>query len=144
MIYVGASSDIEQKEKRDRVDDAVCATRAALEEGILPGGGYALLHISADYEGNDVLSNIMRNALTAPHYQILANAGIGYDEIEEIAEEYMRDGVGYNVKTGERGNMIKMGIVDPLKVTKSALENAVSVSTTLLGTQCIIYNVRQK
>lgn len=144
VIYVGASSDIEQKEKRDRVDDAVCATRAALEEGILPGGGYALLHISADYQRGSVLSNIMNYALTAPHFQILSNAGVSPSDIEDIVEDYMRDGIGYNVKTGDRGNMIKMGIVDPLKVTKSALENAVSVSTTLLGTQCIIYNVRQK
>ena len=145
VIYVGASSDIEQKEKRDRVDDAVCATRAALEEGILPGGGYALLHLSADYDMMDgIVPRIMTHALSAPCYQIMANAGLSPEEIEDTIEGYLRDGIAYNVKTGELGKMIEMGIVDPLKVTKSALENAVSVSTTLLGTQCIIYNVRQK
>jgi chaperonin GroEL len=74
----------------------------------------------------------------------MANAGLSPEEIGDVIEGYLRDGIAYNVKTGESGKMIDMGIVDPLKVTKSALENAVSVSTTLLGTQCIIYNVRQK
>lgn len=145
VVYVGASSDIEQKEKRDRVDDAVCATRAALEEGILPGGGYALLRISSDYEEMDsMVGRIMEYTLAAPFYQILHNTGMEFDQIDEIKETYLRDGDSYNAKTGEYGNMIKMGVVDPLKVTKSALENAVSVSTTLLGTQCIIYNARIK
>ncbi len=144
VINVGANSDIEQKEKRDRVDDAVCATRAALEEGILPGGGIALLDTSkellerGDGETMLVANAILSEALKAPFKQILTNAGIDSNEIEPNLDP----GVGYDVKNDKYGNMIKMGIIDPMKVTKNALENAVSVATTILSTNAIITNVR--
>lgn len=146
VIYVGATSDIEQKEKRDRVDDAVCATKAALEEGILPGGGYALLSIALDkIDGAPLGETILKMAISSPFVQILNNAGIvSLDEVAKIAARFKETGHGYNVKTGEIGDLIKMGVVDPLKVTKSALDNAVSVSTTILSTRCIIYNARIK
>ena len=144
VIHVGASSDIEQKEKRDRVDDAVCATRAAIEEGILPGGGIALLEISADLETrgeseSELVANaILAEAIRAPFKQILKNAGIDPSEIEPNLDP----GVGYDVKRERYGDMIKLGIIDPMKVTKNALDNAVSVATTIMSTNAIITNVR--
>jgi len=144
VIHVGAGSDIEQKEKRDRVDDAVCATRAAIEEGILPGGGVALLKIADDLakrgdgESSRVGNAILSEAMKAPFKQILDNAGINPSEIEPNLDP----GVGYDVKGERYGDMIKLGIIDPLKVTKNALENAVSVATTIMSTNAIITNVR--
>lgn len=144
VIHVGAGSDIEQKEKRDRVDDAVCATRAAIEEGILPGGGVALLKIADDLaqrgdgESSRVGNAILSEAMKSPFKQILDNAGINPSEIEPNLDP----GVGYDVKGERYGDMIKLGIIDPLKVTKNALENAVSVATTIMSTNAIITNVR--
>lgn len=147
VIYVGASSDIEQKEKKDRVDDAVCATKAALEEGILPGGGYALLSLIDkmwERDTHSVARKVMALAMNAPFYQILENAGISNLNADIIREQFNQTGLGYNVKTGVTGDLKEMGVIDPSKVTKNALENAVSVSTTILGTNCIIYNMRAK
>ena len=138
VIYVGASTDIEQKEKYDRVDDAVCATKAAIEEGILPGGGYALLKISEGMEENSV----MTSAITAPFYMILENAGLDMDLIEDVCSRFDKDGLGFNPVTEEFVDMVAEGIVDPAKVTRSAIENAVSVATTILSTDAIIYNLR--
>lgn len=134
VIHVGANSDIEQKEKRDRVDDAVCATRAALEEGILPGGGVALRDARVCL-GSDVGSAILSRAMCSPFGQIIDNGGMVY-------RGKGRKGHGLDVKTGKEGDMVKMGIIDPTKVTVSALENAVSVATTILSTNAIITNVR--
>jgi chaperonin GroEL len=141
VIYVGAQSDIEQKEKRDRVDDAVCATKAAIEEGILPGGGYALLAATKD---NPFLSDLVVSACSAPFYRILYNAGYESLEIEEIQEKFLSTGVGFNPVTEEYGDVVGMGIIDPLKVTKNALKNAVSVAMTIMSTDCIVYNMRAK
>ena len=138
VIYVGANTDIEQKEKYDRVDDAVCATRAAIEEGILPGGGYALLKISGELPENEV----MTAAITAPFYMILENGGFDVDMIEHICTHFDETGDGFNPVTQEFVNMVEAGIVDPAKVTRSAIENAVSVATTILSTNAIIYNLR--
>ena len=144
VIHVGAKSDIEQKEKRDRVDDAVCATRAAIEEGILPGGGIALLEIASDLaergssESERVANAILADAIKAPFRQILTNAGLDAKDIEPNLDP----GVGYDVKEERYGNMIKLGIIDPMKVTKNALENAVSVATTIMSTNAIITNGR--
>lgn len=141
VIHVGANSDIEQKEKRDRVDDAVCATRAALEEGILPGGGVALRDCSTQFTMDDDTSDeaitargILGTAMRAPFAQILENGGMDCD--------VTKSGHGMDVKTGNQGDMMKMGIIDPTKVTISALENAVSVATTILSTNAIITNIR--
>jgi chaperonin GroEL len=139
VVYVGAQTDIEQKEKYDRVDDAVSATKAAIEEGILPGGGYALLKISETMPEDDV----MTNAVTIPFYTILENAGFDEDMIQTVCDEFDANGRAFNPVTQEFGDMMEMGIVDPLKVTRSAIENAVSVATTILSTQAIIYNMRE-
>jgi len=142
VIYVGALSDIEQKEKRDRIDDAVCAVEAALEEGILPGGGVALYEYAHNnLRGlNFVSAQIMYKALTSPMRQILDNAGKD--------AQFIMDGIlpfpneGYDVKGEQYGDMIKLGIIDPAKVTKNALLNAVSVATTIMSTNAIITNIR--
>lgn len=138
VIYVGALSDIEQKEKKDRIDDAVCAVQAALEDGILPGGGVALLDASYDLIPDGVANDIMIHALQAPFRQIVTNAGKNSDEILS-QRQY---GMGYDVKGEQYGEMVKLGIIDPTKVTKNALLNAVSVATTIMSTNAIITNVR--
>lgn len=133
VVYVGGDSDIEQKEKYDRVEDAVCAVRSALEEGILPGGGAALMYESFKLKSdNEYALKILQNALREPAKMIMTNAGM--DPI--ISDEIYGDGL--NVKTNEWGNMYKMGVIDPAKVTKNALKNAVSVATTILTTNAIV------
>jgi len=141
VIYVGALSDIEQKEKRDRIDDAVCAVTAALEEGILPGGGIALVDAaSSTLRGDSKACKIMRDTVIAPFYQILVNAGKDPEEIKENMLPIENE--GYDVKNEQYGDMMKLGIIDPAKVTKNALLNAVSVATTIMSTNAIITNVR--
>ena len=150
VIYAGGKTDLEQKELYDRIDDAVCAVRSALEEGILPGGGLALWEIGALICNWDDISRpynwdaikIMENALKEPFNQIIRNAGGDLDKI--IDEVFQEDDVnyGYNSKTGEFGDMYKMGVIDPLKVTKNALQNAVSVAVTILSTNAIITMAR--
>tara|TARA_R110000822_G_scaffold28198_6_gene83925 strand:+ start:658 stop:2277 length:1620 start_codon:yes stop_codon:yes gene_type:complete len=145
VIYVGGNSDVEQKEKYDRVDDAVCAVRSALEEGILPGGGLALYTLSHDYaikgkvnevqDEQGIAAAILGDALKVPMHQIIYNAGL---KVEEVLKEQVTFEEGYNIKTMEYGNMYKLGVIDPLKVTKNALINAVSVATTILSTNAII------
>ena len=146
VIFVGGQTDLEQKELYDRVDDAVCAVRSALEEGILPGAGKALLDESAELELILVASleqkaaiNIVRNALMAPFQQILANAGL---KPSDVYKDSTPVGHGYNLKTGQMGDLIEMGVIDPLKVTRSALQNAVSVAVTILSTNAIITMAR--
>lgn len=142
VIYVGALSDIEQKEKRDRVDDAVCAVQAAIEEGILPGGGIALKNYASIVMGEPIgaAENIMHFALQAPFRQIIDNAGKSHNDIEMNMLPFENE--GYDVKNDKYGDMFKMGIIDPTKVTKNALLNAVSVATTIMSTNAIITNVR--
>jgi chaperonin GroEL len=142
VVFVGGQTDLEQKELYDRVDDAVCAVRSALEEGILPGAGKALAEESAELVTDPEKSVeynaavlIMKNALLAPMLQIIANAGL---KASEIYKEPVGPGVGYNLKSGKMGSLIAMGVIDPLKVTRSALQNAVSVATTILSTNAII------
>lgn len=139
VIYVGGQSDIEQKEKKDRVDDAVCATQAAIQEGILPGGGYALL---AAVKDNPFLSDMVKDACSAPFFKILENAGYEHEDIVEIRDNFLQTGLGFNPVDESYGDIVGMGIIDPLKVTKNALKNAVSVATTIMSTECIIFNVR--
>lgn len=146
VIFVGGQTDIEQKELYDRVDDAVCAVRSALEEGVLPGAGKALAETSAEIVENENNSTehkaaiqIMKDALVAPLVQIISNAGL---KASDIYKGEIALGVGYNLKTGEMGNLLSMGVIDPLKVTRSALQNAVSVATTILSTNAIITMAR--
>jgi chaperonin GroEL len=149
VIYVGGKTDLEQKELYDRVDDAVCAVRSALEEGILPGGGIALYREAGLYglDPGSVASTILYESLQSPLIQIFENAGVIYDEVRlggDFSEEVIGNlySYGLNIKTGEWGDMYKMGVIDPLKVTKSALQNAVSVAVTILSTNAIITMAR--
>jgi chaperonin GroEL len=131
VVYAGGNSDIEQKELYDRIDDAVCAVRSALEEGILPGGGTSLLYESINL-GDGLAESILKAGFASPFNQILENSGKDY-KIDNV--EF---GKGFNIKTGEYGDMYKMGVIDPAKVTKNALRNAVSVATTILTTNAIV------
>jgi chaperonin GroEL len=149
VIFVGGQTDLEQKELYDRVDDAVCAVRSALEEGILPGAGRALVDESATLlaemvdlnisDEHEAALKIMVNAMMAPFQQILANAGLLPSDVYKDAVQV---GHGYNLKTGQMGDLIDMGVIDPLKVTRSALQNAVSVAVTILSTNAIITMAR--
>jgi chaperonin GroEL len=148
IIHVGAESPIEQKEKYDRVDDAVRAVSAALEEGILAGGGISLLD-SIEFIGDDISTeeataalDILRNALYAPFDQIMRNAGL---ESKEVASNMVQHpyGYGYDLKNHKYGDMIEMGVIDPTLVTRSALKNAVSVATTILSSEAIVTNMRE-
>ena len=134
MVKVGANSKVELKEKKDRVEDAIYATKAALKEGIVSGGGVALLNASQELFG-DKAEEILLNAIKAPFHVILDNAGI------EQQDEPML-GQGIDVITGDLCDMISSGIIDPVLVTKSALKNAVSVVTTIISADCIISNMR--
>ena len=136
IIKIGASSEIELKEKRDRVEDAICATRAAIKEGIVPGGGVALLNAAQSITPESVGESILLEAIKSPYNIILENAGI-----EDYKTPTVK-GKGLNVVTGKTVNMVKSGIIDPLLVTKSALRNAASVATTILSTNCVINNLR--
>jgi chaperonin GroEL len=140
IVKVGANSKVELKEKRDRTEDAIYATKAALKEGIVPGGGVALMDASAKISVNAVGERILLNAIQAPFYTILDNAGIEYpDHNEQWNKE---EGEGIDVVTGEEVDMIKSGIIDPVLVTKSALKNAVSVVNTIISADCVISNIR--
>tara|TARA_Y100000114_G_scaffold143463_1_gene151032 strand:+ start:986 stop:2575 length:1590 start_codon:yes stop_codon:yes gene_type:complete len=149
-IFVGAHTEVEMKEKKDRVDDAICATRAALEEGILPGGGVALFHASSTIFGmavgkkeeRRIACEILYKALEEPFKTIVNNSGLNVDHIEEKIIKSGRHSYGYDVKNKRTGDMFKYGIIDPLKVTKMALKNAISVSNTILQTNCVISNKR--
>ena len=132
VIEVGGHTDLEQKELFDRVDDAVCAVKAAMVEGILPGGGVTLNEVSRGLDVSSTAGYILCQALQAPLKQIMENAGVDYDY------SMVEGGMGYNVKTGEYGDMVEMGIIDPTRVTVTALQNAVSVAITILSTKAII------
>jgi len=138
IVKVGANSEIELKEKADRVEDAICATKAAIKEGILPGGGIALLNASHNIDAFGEGEAILLDAIRAPFRTILDNAGIENAPIEIVSKV----GYGLDVITNQTVNMVDAGIIDPLLVTKSALKNAVSVATTILSTNCVINNLR--
>ena len=135
IIRVGADSKVELKEKKDRVEDAIYATKAALREGIVPGGGIALLNASQFLTPDNVGETILFKAIKAPFETILRNAGIeDYEEMDEA--------VGINVITGEKDYMLHLGIIDPVLVTRTALKNAVSVVSTIISANCVISNIR--
>ncbi len=139
IIYVGANSEIELAEKRDRIDDAICATRAAIDEGIVTGGGSTYLRAPLPLAVGDqaIGVNIIAKALEAPLRQICANGEIPADliisKLKELPEEF-----GYNAKTEQFENLVAVGVLDPAKVTRTALENAASVASLILTTECII------
>jgi chaperonin GroEL len=157
IVHVGGHTEVEMKEKKDRVEDALHATKAALEEGILPGGGIALLNASkyltgivGDVDSRDLQTgyDIVIQATEKPFYQILENAGYSNSEIGDIEEQVLeadQDGwTGYNPRETKIVNMFESGIIDPTKVTRLALENAASVAGTMLITETVISNIKQK
>ena len=145
VLYVGAASEVEMKEKKDRVDDALHATRAAVEEGIVAGGGVAFLHISDLLEGKvlkdkelQVGYNALLDAIKVPFNQILDNAGYTEGEYQVARGNAKAYPQGENVRTKKCVNMLLDGVIDPVKVTRIALKNAVSIATLLLTTECIM------
>ncbi|MCP4482415.1 MAG: chaperonin GroEL [bacterium] len=144
IIHVGGNTETEMKEKKDRVDDALHATKAAIEEGIVPGGGTALLYASSGIEAKTTGAQIVIEACAKPFNQILVNAG--YDQVKGqiLADNLVNSGndvwAGYNIKTDETVNMKEAGIIDPTKVARTALQNAASVAGTVLLTECTVVN----
>ena len=144
VVHVGAATEVEMKEKKDRVEDALNATRAAVEEGIVPGGGTALIRVSKVLNDikpadDDELAgvSIVRRAIEEPLRQIAHNAGFeGSIVVEKVRAG--KDGFGFNAATGEYEDLIKAGVIDPKKVTRTALQNAASVASLLLTTECAI------
>ena len=135
IIKVGANSKVELKEKKDRVEDAIYATKAALQEGIVPGGGVALLNASQEIKA-DKYGEVLLRALASPFKTILDNAGL-----MQVASRPVK-GIGVDVTTSKEVNMVESGIIDPVLVTKSALKNAVSVDLTIKSADCVISNIR--
>lgn len=147
VLYIGAASEVEMKEKKDRVDDALAATRAAVEEGIVAGGGVAFVRAIesiANLEGGNADENtginIIRRALEEPLRQIVANAGGEGSVVIQKVKDGKKD-FGYNARTDVYENLIKAGVIDPTKVSRVALENAASVASMLLTTECIIADI---
>jgi chaperonin GroEL len=144
VIKVGAATEVELKEKKHRIEDAVSATRAAIEEGIVPGGGSAIVHAAAALDGELSLSGdeavgvrVVRKALDEPLRWIAENGGEnGYVIVAKVREA--GEGTGYNAATGEYGDLLAQGILDPVKVTKSALTNANSIAGMLLTTETLV------
>ena len=143
VVHVGGLTETEMKEKKDRVDDALHATKAALEEGIVPGGGSALLYAREVITLGNIGSEIVYKACGKPFEQILTNAGYSSVDAQLLAKEHLINSgndtwIGYNIKTESVVNMKEAGIIDPAKVTRTALENAASVAGTILLTECVI------
>lgn len=148
VIKVGAASEVEMKEKKDRVDDALSATKAAVEEGIVAGGGVALIRaaqkVNLKLTGNELVGyEIIKRAIKAPLAQIVANAGFDPGVVVHKIEEAKEDHYGFDASTGEYKGMFANGIIDPLKVTRVALQNAVSVSSLLLTTEATINEIKE-
>ncbi|WP_457661369.1 chaperonin GroEL [Sinorhizobium medicae] len=150
VIRVGGATEVEVKEKKDRIDDALNATRAAVQEGIVPGGGVALLRssvkitVKGENDDQDAGVNIVRRALQSPARQIVENAG---DEASIVVGKILEkdtDDFGYNAQTGEYGDMIAMGIIDPVKVVRTALQDAASVASLLITTEAMIAELPKK
>ena len=142
IVHVGGNTETEMKETKDRVDDALNATKAAIEEGIVPGGGTALLYAKDAIEGNDIGAEIVKQACSQPFTQILMNAG--WDEVDgrimadNLINTKKSTWTGFNIKTMKKVDMKEAGIIDPAKVTRTALENAASVAGTILLTECTV------
>ena len=150
VLYVGAATEVEMKEKKDRVDDALHATRAAVEEGIVPGGGVAYIRSISALEGfkgdNDDETfgvNIVKRALEEPLRQIVANAGGEGSIVVQKVKEGKAD-FGYNARTETYENLLSAGVIDPTKVTRVALENAASIAGMLLTTECVLSEKKEE
>ena len=150
VIYVGAASEVEMKEKKDRVEDALNATRAAIEEGIIPGGGVGFIRAISSIENlkgeNDDQTTgiaIIKRALEEPLRQIVANAGLEGSVVVNKVREGEGD-FGFNARTETYENLLKTGVIDPVKVSRVALENAASIASMLLTTECVISNHKEE
>lgn len=150
VLYVGAPSEVEMKEKKDRVDDALHATRAAVEEGIIPGGGVAFVRTKSALKALKTTNadertgiNIIERAIEEPLRQIVENAG-GEGSVVVAKVLDGKGDFGYNAKTDEYVNMLKAGIIDPTKVTRIALENAASVAGMILTTACALIDIKEE
>ncbi len=152
VINIGAATEVEMKEKKHRVEDALSATRAAIEEGIIPGGGLSLIRAVAVMEKHDISKlttdekvgyQIVKRALEEPIRRIAENAGVDGAIVAQRAKTE-KDGIGFNAATMEWTDMVKAGIIDPMKVTRSALQNAASIASLLLTTECAITDVPEK
>ena len=150
VLYVGAASEVEMKEKKDRVDDALCATRAAIEEGIVPGGGVAYIRAIDSLEGIETVNEdektgvaIVKRAIEEPLRQIVANAGKEGAVIVQKVREGQGD-FGYNARADVYENLFAAGVVDPAKVTRVALENAASIAGMFLTTECVIVEKKEE
>ncbi len=151
MIKVGAATEIEMKEKKLRIEDALAATKAAVEEGIVAGGGTACIdaipavkaYVESAEGDEKTGAAIVLKALEEPVRQIAANAGIEGSVIVEQLKAKNKVGYGYNALTGEFQDMVKSGIVDPTKVTRSALQNASSVASTILTTESLVADIKE-
>ena len=135
IVKVGGNSEVELNEKKDRVEDAICATKAAIKEGVVAGGGVALINAARNIKTKLASEQLVIESLYYPCKTIMRNAGLEYEDIN-------KKNVGVNVETGKTVNMFKAGIIDPVLVTKSALKNAASVASTILSTNCVMSNVR--
>jgi chaperonin GroEL len=148
IIHVGGFTEVEMREKKDRVDDALHATKAALEQGIVPGGGAALLYASNSLPSNELGYRIVKQACRKPFIQILINAGYKVVEAEMLANQLIESGdgywAGYDIKNEKIVNMEESGIIDPSKVTCSALENAAAAAGSILLTECTIVDHPEK
>ena len=150
MIKVGAATETELKEKKARVEDAMHATRAAVEEGIVPGGGVALLRCIPSLEklkaegGEAIRINIVKRALEEPLRQIAHNAGFEGAVVIGRVRDSKEDNFGFNADSGEYGDMVKMGVIDPAKVTRLALQNAASIAALMLTTEALVADIREK
>jgi chaperonin GroEL len=155
IIRVGAATETELKEKKHRVEDALSATRAAIEEGIVPGGEIVFINamsaldkVKMDGEDETIGVNIVRKALEAPIRRLAQNAGqdgaVIIETVRRLAKEQSNKHLGYNVITGEYVDMLKSGVIDPLKVVRGALENAASIAAMILTTECLITDVPEK
>jgi chaperonin GroEL len=149
VLYVGAPSEVEMKEKKDRVDDALCATRAAIEEGIIPGGGVAYIRAIDALEGMEGVNadettgiRIIKRAIEEPLRQIVENAGLEGSVVVNAVRQG-KDDFGYNARTDKYENMKACGIIDPAKVTRVALENAASIAGMFLTTECVICEAKE-
>jgi chaperonin GroEL len=149
VLYVGAATEVEMKEKKDRVDDALAATRAAVEEGIVPGGGvsivratHTLAKIQTENEDEQTGINIIMRAVEEPLRQIVENAGLEGSVIVAKVKDGKGD-FGFNAKTETYESLYKAGVIDPAKVVRVALENASSVAGMLLTTECVISNIKE-
>jgi len=150
VLYVGATTEVEMKEKKDRVDDALHATRAAVEEGIVPGGGVAYIRASsaldavkADNDDEATGIAIIRRAIEEPLRQIVSNAGGEGSVVVQKVKEGKKD-FGYNARADKYENLLKSGVIDPAKVSRVALENAASIASMLLTTECVITDIPEK